>query len=63
MTRGFIDGDGGASIPALRSEHEGTALTWRGKTLTWRGKVLLRLPCDNPQMTVVDKPPQRGPPE
>ena len=48
MTRGFT---------------RGVRLSWRGQILTWRGRELLWHPGDNPRMTLVDKPPQHGPPE
>ena len=58
-TGGVNGGDGG---PAPSSP-EGNRLLWRGQILTWRGRDLLWCPGGNPPMTVVDRPPQHGPPE
>ena len=63
MTRGFTGGVHGGPAGPASSSTEGVRLSWRGQILTWRGRDLLWHPGGNPPMTVVDKPPQHGPPE
>ena len=63
MTRESTRGVRGGPAGPASSSSEGYRLLWRGQILTWKGRDLLWHPGDNPRMTVVDRPPQHGPPE